>query len=177
MTKKNYPRYFDEQEWVAFSNEFAHESDRASTILGAAYLDVLLEQLIASFLVDDQHAISELLGGDRSYAPLSTFSARITAAYCLWLIDDIQYQGLKTIKRIRNLFAHGLQGLSFQDERIIRECKKLKTHLMAHIPKDIRGEFLLTVLILSTDIQIQAREALKERRSRPSYYDSIGKQG
>jgi mannitol operon repressor len=177
MAKKKYPRHFDEQEWEAFANEFAHESDRASAILGAAYLDVLLEQLISSFLIDDQNAIGELLSVDRPYAPLSTFSARITAAYCLGLIDGIQYRDLKTIKRIRNRFAHGLQGLSFHDERMVRECKKLKTHLMIHMPKDIREEYLLTVLILSTDIQIQAREALKERRSRPSYYDFIEKQG
>ncbi|MEW6092543.1 MAG: MltR family transcriptional regulator [Chloroflexota bacterium] len=175
MTKKIYPRFFDENEWTAFSNEFAHESDRASIILGAAYLDDLLEQLIAGFLVDDQNAMGELLDGNRPYAPLSTFSARITAAYCLGLIDYTQYQDLKTIKRIRNLFAHGLQGLSFQNENIIQECQKLKTHRMAHIPKDVREEFLLTVLILSTDIQIQARQALKERRSRPSYYDFIEK--
>jgi len=170
MAEKKYPRYFDEQELEAFINEFAHEGDRASAILGAAYLDALLEQLISSFLVDDQDAIGELLGVGGSYAPLSTFSARITAAYCLGLIDSIQYRDLKTIKRIRNFFAHGLQGLSFQDERIVREFKKLKTHLMAHIPKDIRAKFFLTVMILSTDLQIQAREALKERRSRPSYY-------
>jgi len=158
-------------DWETFLDEFAHESDRASAVLGAAYLDELLEKLIASFLIDDKKAIDILLSPSKPYAPLSSFSAKIIMAYCLGLIDKIQYDDLNITKRIRNLFAHGLHGLDFQDEKISSEIKKL-----AKIDKDARGEFVLTVAILSTDIEIQAREALEQKRSIPNHYGFIDAQ-
>jgi len=165
--------YRNKDEWEKFLGEIAYESDRACAILGAAYLDRLLGDLIANFLIDDQEAVSSLLNPERPYAPLSFFSARISASYCLGLIDKIQYHDLNVLRRIRNQFAHSLHGLSFQDSNIIHEVKKLKTHKMALIPKDIRVEYLLTVAILSTDINIQAKEILPNRRIIPNYYGFI----
>ena len=48
-------------EWEQFLNEIAHESDRASAVLSAAYLDELLGKLIESFMVDDNKAVDALL--------------------------------------------------------------------------------------------------------------------
>ena len=163
-------------DWETFLHEFAHESDRASAVLGATYLDELLGKLIASFLIDDKKAIDALLSPSQPYAPLSSFSAKIIMAYCLGLIDKIQYHDLNIIKRIRNLFAHGLQGLEFQDGQISKEINKLRIHRIAKIEKDVRGEFVLTVAILSTDIEIQSREAVAHQRSIPNYYGFIDEQ-
>lgn len=162
-----------QDEWEPFLNEVAHESDRASAVLSAAYLDEMLGKLIESFMVDDNKAVDALLSSSKPYAPLGSFSAKIIMAYCLGLIDKIQYDDLNVIKRIRNLFAHGLHGLSFQSKQISDETKKLKTHRMAKIDKDIRGEFVLTIAILSTDIESQIREATSQRRVTPNYYGFI----
>jgi mannitol operon repressor len=163
-------------DWESFINEFAYESDRASAVLGAAYLDELLEKLIASFLIDDKKAIDTLLSSSNPYAPLGSFSTKIIMAYCLGLIDKIQFDDLNILKRIRNLFAHGIHGLDFQNEKISSEIKKPKTHRMMKVDKDLRGEFVATIAILSTDIEIQAREAVVQKRSMLSYYGFIDEQ-
>lgn len=157
------------EDWEAFVNEFAHESDRASALLGAAYLDEILGELIESFLVDDETTRS-LLSSNRPYAPLGTFSSRILAAFCLGLIDRVQYKDLSSIRRIRNQFAHQLQGLSFQDESIEKECNKLVAYRMTSFNLDAEGRFLCTVLVLSVDIDAQRRNFLPQRRTIPDFY-------
>jgi len=160
------------EDWDEFFHEFAGESDRAAAVLSAAYLDELLKNLIANFLVDDKKAVEKLLDSKKApHAPLSTFSARITAAYCLGLIDEVQYNDLNTIRQIRNHFAHSLHGLNFNSVTIVKEVNKLKTHRLARTVKNTRDEFILTIAILSTDIEIQAKETSINQRSSPTYYD------
>ena len=170
ITQKEQPKL--REDWNEFFTEFANESDRAAAVLSAAYIDELLKNLIANFLVDDEKVVEKLLDPKKSpHAPLGTFSARITAAFCLGLIDRVQYDDLNIIRQIRNLFAHSLHGVTFKSAEVVKEVKKLKAHRLARIVKDTRGEFILTVAILSTDIEIQAQEISSHQRSIPSYYD------
>jgi len=106
-----------------FLEEFQKESDRATAILGAAYLDEHLLQLLSTFLVDDEGEVGELLGTEK---PLGTFGARIRAAYCMGLLAKEDFEDLKIIKAIRNDFAHQLHGLSFNGESIVKKCEKLR---------------------------------------------------
>jgi mannitol operon repressor len=160
------------KDWQSFHDELFKESDRACVILGAAYLDESIGILLANFFIDDPKVVKNLISADVLNAPLSTFASRITAAYCLGLIDKIQYNDLNTIRKIRNLFAHGLQGISFEDGRVIKECEKLKSHLTMSAPKtnDIKSIFLLSIVFLATDIAVYAKETLGSRRTSPDYY-------
>ena len=109
------------KDWQSFHDELFKESDRACVVLSAAYLDESLRVLLTNYFVDDNKAVKNFIGGPESLtAPLGSFASRITAAYCLGLIDKIQYNDLHTIRKIRNLFAHGLQGLSFEDPKVTR---------------------------------------------------------
>ncbi len=67
-----------------FLKEFEGESERAAAVLGAAYLDECLKQLIASFLVEDSKAVKNLRGDSRL---LGSFFAKIEASYCMGLIS------------------------------------------------------------------------------------------
>jgi mannitol operon repressor len=162
-----------EEDYNSFIEELSSETDRACAILGPAYLDARLGELIQAFLVDDPAPVQDLLSPDRPYAPLGSFAARVLAAYCLGLIDPIQHRDLQAIRRIRNLFAHGLQGMSFSDRPISARCDKLVTHRMTPFTFDAKGKFTATVMILATDIEMQAREALEARRTSPDYYSSL----
>jgi hypothetical protein len=102
----------DFQVLKAFADEFRNESDRAAVILGAARLDMLLYQILAAFLMPSASSKEdELLDGDH---PLGTFSARISAAYRLALIDAQLAGSLHLIRRIRNSFAHEHAGVTLE---------------------------------------------------------------
>jgi len=57
--------------------------------------------------------------------PLSSFSAKIEIAYMFELIDKAMRDDLRTIKTIRNRFAHTTHFVYFESEQIARECRKL----------------------------------------------------
>ena len=94
-------------DWNQFYEELQNESPRAAVIIAGAFLESQLRDLLSSFLVDDPKVVGELLGSDKKAdRPLSTFSSRTKAAYCLGLISRSIYDDLETIRKIRNKFAH-----------------------------------------------------------------------
>ncbi len=98
----------------AFAKEFHTESDRAAVVLGVAKLDELLGELLQRFLLPKTNHPNdgdELLGvvagvGGGTEKGLSTFSARIHAAYRLGLISKNFRDSINTVRTIRNAFAH-----------------------------------------------------------------------
>ncbi len=162
MTKKKSSQNPDEikrKDWQGFLEEFQSESDRAAAILGGVFLDRHLRNLIAHFLMEEEKEVNLLLGSDKLLdRPLTDFSARGRAAYCLGLITKDQYYDLRMIGRVRNYFAHHLHGLSFGDEKIRSWCDALK------IPKKLipdasfspREAFLVGAYSLATSFQLKA---------------------
>jgi len=96
-----------------FMAEFAKESDRACVILSVAMLEQVLEDLIKGRLVPTGSPEDSLLEG--VYAPISTFNAKIELAHRLGLISTKFCRDLHIIRKIRNDFAHNIQGCSFED--------------------------------------------------------------
>ena len=99
-----------------FIREFRKESDRASVILSVAMLDRALELVLKAHLVPTGSPEDSLLDG--VYAPISTFNARIELAHRLGLISVKFCRDLHTIRKIRNAFAHNIEGCSFNDSSI-----------------------------------------------------------
>jgi DNA-binding MltR family transcriptional regulator len=94
ITGKALDRHFSRQEaLLEFSRLFRdEENDRALAIVGGAFLDTLLENLLIEVLVDDEKEVAELLRYD---GPMGTYSGKIRAAYCLGLLrkpirDDLR---------------------------------------------------------------------------------------
>lgn len=158
-------------DWVGFMNAFQTETPRSAVIIGAAFLDAQLRELIANFLVDDKKVVADFLGDDdKADRPLSAFSARTKAAYCLGLISKDEYDDLNLIRRIRNRFAHKLHDISFDNKEISNWCHLLKTakklpvsnHLTSH-----RDLFVASVALLSIYIGVKAGSVAEERRQVP----------
>lgn len=105
-----------------FRQELNNGSDRACALVGAAYIDVRLSNLIRKFLVDDAKIVDELF---ENQGPLSTFSGKIKLAYCMGLISRDNLNNFHIIRDIRNGFAHSIHGLTFDTEAIATECDKL----------------------------------------------------
>jgi hypothetical protein len=116
-------------DFVRFAKEFAGESDRAAVIVGAAKLDLLLQQILGAYLLPSATTRDELLEGD---SPLATFSARINACYRLGLISANFVRALHLIRRIRNAFAHESTGVSLDAGAHADRVKELTGMFQQH---------------------------------------------
>ncbi|MEN6299632.1 MAG: MltR family transcriptional regulator [Anaerolineaceae bacterium] len=133
-------------------------------------MDSVLRELLASFMIEDKKATDELLGREEgSDGPISSFGARIVAAYCLGLISRMEYEDLLLIKKIRNKFAHKNFGFTFENSEIIKWCNKLQTpnELDQVLPPEIdnpNGRFAFTIYYLSPLLTLRVFDAKKEKR-------------
>ena len=89
--------------------EYAEPNDRAIAIVGPAFLDTLLTEILINFLVDDENEIQRLMQPE---GPLGTFGAKVSACYCLGLIGETVKSDLRLVAKIRNRFAHDLRVIS-----------------------------------------------------------------
>lgn len=133
ITEKALEKHFGLQDALfEFSKLFKYEeeNDRAIAIVGAAFLDTLLENILVNFLANDEKEVKKLLQYDQ---PLGTYGNRITMAYCLGLIGKTIRDDLRSVGKIRNRFAHDLYA-SFHDEKIQSWCQSLRWHRIAILP-------------------------------------------
>jgi len=160
-------------DWQGFFNELQKETPRGAVIIAGAFLDAQLRVLLSKFLVDDPKIVDELIGSDKhSDCPLSTFSSRIKAAYCLGLIGKGIYQDLNAVRKIRNKFAHKTHGYSFDEPEIVNWCKSLKlakmiTEAIPNLPDSHGNMFILGVTQLAHWLAIITLEQEKDRRTVP----------
>jgi DNA-binding MltR family transcriptional regulator len=126
ITGKALERHFSMQDaLMEFCRLFRdEENDRALAIVGGAFLDTLLENILIEFLVDDEKEVKELMRYD---APMGTYAGRIRAAYCLGLLRTSVRDDLRHVGKIRNKFAHDLSA-SFADQEISSRCAALRWH-------------------------------------------------
>jgi DNA-binding MltR family transcriptional regulator len=117
-----------ENSWQKVVTEFHNKSDRATAILGAAFLEAHLGQLITSFFVKGSDKDFSLLDAE---GPLGTFLARVRAAYCMGLISKNEYHDMDLIIQIRHVFANQVYDVAFSDSGIREKCMLLR------IPRDV----------------------------------------
>jgi hypothetical protein len=107
--------------------ELVHGSDRVCALVAGALLDTLLGKCLEKRLTHlSETEKASLLYGQN--ALLSSFSAKIVFSYALQFITASQRKELNSIREIRNVFAHTLRNLDFNNTLIQSECLKLRTH-------------------------------------------------
>ena len=129
---------FGTQVMSEMDREFHESPDRVIAVIGAAYLDAMLERLLRSVFISDDEAAGRLLRPD---APLGSNGARFQLAYCLALITRDQRDDFRLIARIRNAFAHDFKAASFNTEPVRGYCSSLKQpSIVAAMPKQLLDE-------------------------------------
>ena len=103
--------------------EFHDSTDRVIAVIGAAYLDSMLDKLFRAALIREPDEVDKLLRPD---APLGSNGARYQLAFCLGLITRDQRDDLKLIAKIRNAFAHDFKISSFATSPVREHCAELK---------------------------------------------------
>lgn len=147
---------------------FREETDRGAAIVGAAYLDESLKELVASFLIDDEQ-VDELLR-----RALRSFGLRIVVAYSLGLISADEYSDLDTIRDIRNDFAHGRTKTSFSEPEIEGKCDGLilwRPFSEVLALESARSRFVFTTTTLLMQLGIRVLRAKQERRVTPTDFE------
>jgi hypothetical protein len=149
--------------WQNVVTEFHSKSDRAAAILGAAFLEAHLGELIGSFFIESCDQDSSLLEVDR---PLGTFSARVRGAYCMGLISNTEYHDLNLIMQIQHIFSNQVYGAAFTDNGIREKCFQLRIPRQVllpgetHIPRQL---FVFATAILTQQLAWRAQQAEKKR--------------
>src|ERR1700727_2523834 len=88
------------------------EGERALVVVGAARLDVALEELLKKVLRHHPGGSDNLFDPDR---PLGTFSSKISLCYRMGLLDHDFERALNLVRKIRNDFAHSLGSPSLSE--------------------------------------------------------------
>ena len=106
------------ESYQEFQKHYEGESDRSVAILAASFVEQMLEGYIRKKLVDSP-AVAKLFDG---YAPLTTFAAKIDMTFALGLAPTHVHDDLRTIKKLRNIFAHEADALRFDSPRVSDIC-------------------------------------------------------
>ena len=104
--------------YTEFQKHYEGESDRSVVILAASFIEQTLEGHIRRMLVDSP-AVGKLFDG---YAPLATFAAKIDMSFALGLAPTHVHEDLRTIKKLRNIFAHEAAAVNFDSQRVSDIC-------------------------------------------------------
>jgi hypothetical protein len=102
-----------------FMFEMLRESDRAAPIVGAAYMDDLLKEILKIRFVNPKPSLFEGSGA------LANFSSRIEISRCIGLIDCEFANKLNQIRSIRNDSAHKLVPFNAEEKASADKIRSL----------------------------------------------------
>ncbi|MCA1530884.1 hypothetical protein [Bradyrhizobium yuanmingense] len=98
-----------------------NETDRGVALVATSFLDTLMGDTIAAFLVENSSA-EKLLAGFN--APLGSLSTRIAACRALGLITDEEAKQSESFRKVRNEFAHRIE-VTFENGKVKDLCNNL----------------------------------------------------
>lgn len=106
------------------SDALSDESDRACVILVSSWADHFIRTKLAhEFDKGNADARAALFS---SNGPFATFSAKLNAAFCAGWLDRDVYHDLQVIRKMRNEFAHSINGHTLHDEPFPKCVAKLR---------------------------------------------------
>lgn len=120
--------------YYTFKKEIENNSDRGTVLICTSILDAQLEKLLKSFLISHKKIDNELFNSTQA---LGNSSAKINMSYYLGLITETEKNNLNSIRKIRNIFAHQINQLSFNDPRILGLCNNLIIPKNSYLPPNI----------------------------------------
>lgn len=108
--------------------DYEHDNDREIVIVGCAYIEDLIKEILEATFIDDSKEAEALLS--ESKGPLSGLVPRARLLYLLGAIPKPVYKDIQTVGKIRNEFAHKVSA-SFFDTRIQQLCGNLEWHVQS----------------------------------------------
>jgi hypothetical protein len=114
-----------EEEMAEIVSDLKSHGPQATAVMGAAYLEHVLEVYLRTVFKplsknDDTRMFDGAAGGI-----LGGFSNKIRIAYAMGLIHENPYKTLLLINDIRNVFAHSLHKIDFENDLLAEDCERL----------------------------------------------------
>ena len=107
-------------------NALRNAPDHALAITAAAHLDYVLELLIRNHIsVELTKDEDRRIFDGAANGILGTAAAKIRIAYAFNIIPKRAYDDLLLINSIRNVFAHSLHDVTFSNDLVANDCRKL----------------------------------------------------
>lgn len=149
--------------------ELKGSSDRAIVITLGAFLDSVLEYLLASQM-RPAATEEEFEEAFTTNGPLGSFSNKIKVAYLFKLIDESVRDQLEAIREMRNACAHAKRPISFSNPELANVGKRiLHPHgsfkARGDSAADIRGAFSAECMFLHGVLLWGREKAVEETRS------------
>ena len=139
------------KEWIKM---FENESDRASAVLGGAYLEEILDRVLRGCLITDEHI-------ERHF---NNASQKVHLLFALGVVDGQEREELLTIQKVRNFFAHHvLDANDFNNSAIAGLIDRVGKSMGASRrfgPAERREVFLIAVMGLG---QLMTDRVLRNR--------------
>jgi DNA-binding MltR family transcriptional regulator len=103
-------------------------SDRAAAIVGAVLLENKIENALKYHLMEHKVNSNKSILSDafRISGPLGPFSAKIDLAFMIGMYSADAWSDINFIREIRNKFAHDLNILNFDADKIQSLCNNIK---------------------------------------------------
>ena len=192
MAKKKSPTTSDiDNNWLHLFNSLYNENDAICVIVGTSYVDTCLGVLLETFFEGDDKAQDIL----RPHGDIPSLSEKAKLAYLLRLISKGCLENISHIGNLRNLFAHRIGEINFDNGSIpnkdayivkyvpgqprrlpiIGDPNELLGHLVTHTtpresPPTAKEIFAAAITQTCTFLQDQARE-LKAAPARSDNWD------
>jgi mannitol operon repressor len=138
--------------------ELTEETDRGVALVTTSFLDRLLGDTLAAFLIENASA-KVLLSGFN--APLGTLNTKIAACHALGLITDEEFGQCSIFRKVRNEFAHEIQ-VSFKSGKVKDLCDNLVIS-SERADDDARAKFARSSMSLLVALVNRPREVADER--------------
>lgn len=107
----------------AILKEIHEQTPRGAVLIAAAYVEERLVDALKSRLNHHPTIENKIFKG---YGPMASFSMRIDFGLLLGIYDENTHRVLRTLKDIRNDFAHKPEPIDFQTQKIRDLCYNLE---------------------------------------------------
>ena len=118
-----------DKQFDTYYEALIEESDRGCVLVGASMLEYLMEKLIREklFLATKGSIRKVAIALFERNGPFSSFWSKMNFIYAIGFIRKDYYHDLDIIRKIRNEVAHNFDVVSFSDEKIASNTKRLKS--------------------------------------------------
>lgn len=158
------------------------ENERVAVVMGTAQIDLALERALKCLLNPQPGGKDDLLGPEQ---PLNSFSAKISLAYRLGLIDADVEHSLQMLRKIRNDFANSPRtetlsqaGHQARMHEVVNSMgtgtivNTIETSLRNKIKSPELTTFCLVVVLTLLGLEVAA---IQNKRLQPSFVASFPK--
>lgn len=114
-------------------------SDRACAIVTSALVEDHLTNVLRASFHQDEVILREMFSG---IGPLASFSSKIKMGFMIGIFSKSAYRNLQVLRKIRNMFAHEADSVSFDTPPIRDLALNLDLHTFYNI--DVKRRHPLT---------------------------------